>query len=228
MRSSGMHVSFYHFHDLSPDDFEEFCKEIDDDLFVSAPQLASEFYQDLKEINSTDGIKADFSFKFRVLEFGRIRMSRIKELGFERALRDTSERLCTESAAIQAAFELGFAAGQYSANKHSEEYFWAGVQTVEAREAGQERARRALVSKGKKTRAAIARAAEEVRHRRPDIAHNVAALAREILKLDWPELIRSDGSRMKEETVCKYLREARKRNTTENRQDNPESGKTSR
>jgi hypothetical protein len=228
MRTSGMIVSIFHFGHRDMEDFEEFCSYIDEDLLFTAPQLASEFLRDLQKVNSENGIQADFSFTFRLLEFGRTRMSRLRALGAEEALLDTSEKLPKESAKIQAAFELGFAAGQHAATKHSEEFFWEGIRTFEAREAGQERARQALSLKGKKTRAAVAQAAEEIRRRRPEIAHNIAAVAREILKLGRPELCRSDGSPISEDTICKYLREARKCKKQENRQESPDSGKSSR
>jgi hypothetical protein len=228
MRTSGMNVSIFHFGHRDMDGFEEFCKDVDEDLLFAAPQLVAEFLKDLQKINSKNGIEANFSFVFRLLEFGRIRMLRLKALGVEKALQDTAEKLPKESAKMQAAFELGFAAGQYAANKHSEDFFWEGVRTIEAREAGQERARLALSRKGKKTRAAVAHAAEEIRRSRPEIGHNIAAVAREILKLGKPELCRSDGRPISEETVCKYLREARKCKNRENCQENTDSGKTSR
>ena len=224
MRTSGPIVSIFKFDHLEMDDFELFCRDIDEDLLLTAPQLASDFYEDLQKVNSSSGIEADFSFAFRLLEFGRTRLSLLQALGAEEALRDTSEKLPKESAAIQAAFELGFAAGQYATEKHTEDFFWAGVRTVEARRAGQEQAKLALTVKGKKTRAAVMRAAEEVRRLRPEIAHNVAAVAREIQKLGKAELCRSDGSPIQEETICKYLREARKCKKTENRQAHPDSG----
>jgi hypothetical protein len=229
MRSSGMIFAMFNFGHMDvDDDFEVFCKDIDEDLLAKAPQLILEFRADLDKINSEHGIDADLSFPFRLLEFGRVKIVQLKKLGVVDALQDTSENLSKESAALQAAFEFGFAAGQYAVHKHSEEFFWAGVNTLQAREVGQERARRALTLKGKKTRAAVERAAEEVRRRRPDIAHNIAALAREIQKLGNDELCRSDGSPIAEGTICKYLRERRKLKKPENRQECPDSGKTSR
>ncbi len=150
MRFSGMITSIFRFHDLDVDDFQNFCKDIDEDLLLRAPELASGFYRDLGEINSKDGIQSDLSMAFRLLEYGRTRILRLRALGVESAIHDKSEDLPNESAAIQVAFELGYAAGLYSAIKESEDYYWAGVQTVHAREAGQKSARQALAAKGKK------------------------------------------------------------------------------
>jgi hypothetical protein len=228
MRFSGMAKALFRFHDLDTDEFENFCKDIDQDLFHKAPDLVSNFYGDLSEINSEQGIKSDLSMSFRLLEYGRTRILRLYALGVESAIHDKSEDLPKESATIQAAFELGYAAGLYSAIQGSEDYYWAGVQTVHAREAGQKSARQALAAKGKRTRSALAKAAEEVRRLRPELSHNIAALAREIRKLEWSELCRSDGSSIAEDTICKYLREARRSKKKENHQEIPLSGKTSR
>ena len=223
VRSNGMLIAKFDFDHLSLDDFEDFCRDIDENLLLRAREFIHEFREGLHRNEKSASIR-----RVRVPGPGRIRLIRLQRFGDRYALLDASEPLPPENAALQAAFELGYSVRQHTENKYSEKYYLAGVQIVEARRAGQVRARQALTAKGRKTRTAVAKAAEQIRSHRPEIAHNVAAVAREIRKLGLPALCRSDGSPISEETICKYLRQARKCKKTENRQENPGSGKTSR
>jgi hypothetical protein len=72
--------------DFEIDDFDDFVQAIDEQLLMSAPQLMSEFHQALSKINSARGIEADYSFAFRLLEYGRLRASSLQKQGLLEAL----------------------------------------------------------------------------------------------------------------------------------------------
>jgi hypothetical protein len=79
-------------------------------------------------------------------------MIRLQKFGAEHILQATARPLHKAAAAIQAAFDLGFSAGQYATEKHSEEYFWAGLEACEWRKEGQPKAGAERRRQGNRTR----------------------------------------------------------------------------
>jgi hypothetical protein len=60
-----MHPSIFHCdNSFCEEDFESFCRDLDEELFLDAPSLVSDFCEDLKRINSKDGIRADGASNF--------------------------------------------------------------------------------------------------------------------------------------------------------------------
>jgi hypothetical protein len=215
LRTTGMHPSIFNCDNgFDEHDFDNFCRDLDEELFLDAPYPVSDFYEDLKGINSKNGIQADGTFTFRLLEFGRVRLVRLQKLGAEHLLKVTARPLDEASATLQAAFELGFAAGQYATEKHSGEYFWAGVEACEWRKEGQPKATAERCRQGHRTRQAILKAAHEIYRDHPTLARNDMATARRaIQKLSLPGLKKDDGRPLSIDAITKHLRDARKRNT---------------
>jgi hypothetical protein len=59
--------------DFAPDDFQQFVEGLDEQLFESSHDIMQEFHDALFTVNSPDGIEADYSFAFQLLEYGRQR-----------------------------------------------------------------------------------------------------------------------------------------------------------
>ena len=61
--------------EFQPDEFLEFVSNIDEELLTPPHILLYDFQQELDRVNSPYGIKADWSYSFRLIEYGRQRVS---------------------------------------------------------------------------------------------------------------------------------------------------------
>jgi hypothetical protein len=127
--------------DFTDDDFEQFVGIIDAQLLQSAPDLLEEFHEELQKVNCPQGIEADFTFAFRLVEYGRQRVLTLQKLRHFDDL--VAEEAPTEpdAIAVRAAFELGVAAAEHRIMVAYEGYFWDGIAMSEWREAGLPKAR---------------------------------------------------------------------------------------
>jgi len=209
------------------EDFRNFCDDVDEDLFQSAPTLLERFHDELLKVNEPHGIQADGTFTLRLLEYGRTRLICLQRLNAFDGLLDKIGPPERADAALRAAFELGFAAGKYDVENLTEELYWEGFLAREAREQGQARAKAALKSKGQQTRTAIKNAAERLYQQEPDLIRNDTATARMMLERGMVE-VQNNGQPLRIDTICKYLRRARQGREQEKSNENPNSGNPTR
>ena len=195
--------------DFEVDDFEDFIQVIDEQLLMDAPDLMSEFHEALSEVNSASGLVADYSFAFRLLEYGRLRASSLKKQGFLDALITKNDQLSPHEQAIRTAFELGVATAEHRLMRLFEDYIHDGIAVSEWRDEGLPKARAERLRQGKRTRNAILDAAKALYAKNPELVRNDSETARQILKLRLPELQKGNGQQIGFDAITRHLRDAR-------------------
>lgn len=111
--------------DFSPSAFAEFAHSLDDSLGISSADLLAEYKEDLDKKNTAVAIYADFSYAFRLLEYGRHRISKLHKLGALETLLSREPTTTPTSEAVRAAFELGVAAAEHKIMNVFEDYMYA-------------------------------------------------------------------------------------------------------
>ena len=108
-------------------EFYSYVDLLDEQFIQSSSELFAEFYRELQKKNSPEGIEADTSFEFRLLEYGRQRASALDELGYLDAL--VADKPVTDEVhlATRLSFELGYAAAEHHVMTVYEDYLHAGV-----------------------------------------------------------------------------------------------------
>jgi hypothetical protein len=158
--------------EFKEDDFEDFIKLVDEQLLMAASELIREFAQAISRINSPSGIKADNSFAFRLLEYGRLRASALQKQGLLEAITSDKEKLNSQEQAVRTAFELGVAAAEHRIMHVFEDYIHDGISIAEWRDEGLPRARAERLRQGKRTRKAILNAAKSLYEKNPELVRN--------------------------------------------------------
>jgi hypothetical protein len=171
-------------------------ERLDNQLLMSAPQMIHDFHHFLSEVNSKIGIYADDTFEFRLSEYARQRAVSLQKQGWFDALLSEYDPPTPEGKAIRTAFELGCAAAEYRVLRVYDDYVSAGIALSEWRDEGLPKAREERLRQGRRTRAAILRAAEELYAKEPALSRNDSETARRILKLRLPELQKLNGTQI--------------------------------
>ena len=192
------------------DHFEIFVDQIDEKLLESSASMIKDFHAELIKKNSLNGIEAEFSFEFRLLEYGRQRAMTLQKLDALDILLSEVPPETPHKQAIVAAFELGMAAAEHRVMVDFEDYMHAGAAISEWRESGLPKARAERLRQGAKTRAAVNNAARQLYERRPELIRNDLETAREILKLKIPALQKGSGQQLGLDAITRCLRSARK------------------
>lgn len=195
-------------------DVKEFYSYVDllDEQFIqSSSELFAEFYRELQKKNSPEGIEADSSFEFRLLEYGRQRASALDELGYLDAL--VADKPVTDEVhlATRLSFELGYAAAEHHVMTVYEDYLHAGVAMSEWRHAGLPKAREERLRQGNRTREAVLAAAKQLYTTNPDLIRNDTEVGRRILKMKLPPLQKGGGQQLSVDAITRHLREARRK-----------------
>jgi hypothetical protein len=211
LRYSGISFARYilpsHF---SADDFDSFVKLLDEELILSAPDLMGEFDDLLLERNSHLGISADDSLEFRLLEYSRLRVISLQKQGLFDALVRREEPRTEMERAVRTAFELGCAAAEVRVLHHYAAYVFEGMAHAEWREEGLPKAREERLRQGRRTRAAILKAADDLYAKEAGLIRNDTETTRRILKLGLPELQKSNGTQLGVDAITRHLRDARR------------------
>ena len=105
--------------------FAEFAHSLDDSLGISSADLLAEYKEDFDKKNTAVAIYADFSYAFRLLEYGRHRISKLHKLGALETLLSREPTTTPTSEAVRAAFELGVAAAEHKIMNVFEDYMYA-------------------------------------------------------------------------------------------------------
>jgi hypothetical protein len=192
-------------HGSTANEFETFVEEMDENLLCKSSDMIAAFHSELCKVNSGTGIAADGSFVFRLLEYGRHRLSKLKKLGVLDALVSVEKPNNCQEEAVRAAFELGMAAAEHRM------HLWAGMAMSEWREDGLPKARIERLRQGERSRSAILKAAKALCATNPDLSRNDTETARKIQQMQLPELQKGGGQQLGLDAITRHLRESRKR-----------------
>lgn len=189
-------ASFARWHmrlNFKPEDFQQYVEMLDEQLLVSSNELLDDFCHEMDKINCSQGIAADWTYSFRLMEYARQRVSLLNRLGFLDVLRSEKPPQEPHHIAIRAAFELGHAAAERKLIVDYEEYLFDGMALSEWRENGLPRAREERIRQGERTRAEVLKAAKLLYSKNPNLARNDTETARQILKMNLPGLQKGNG-----------------------------------
>ncbi len=210
-RWCGASFARWHMHlNFVPGDFQRYVEILDDQLLVSSNELLDDFHQEMDKINCSEGIAADWTYSFRLMEYARQRASLLNRLGFLDILLSEHPPQEPHEIAVRAAFELGHAAAERKLIADYEEYLFDGFAVSEWREAGLPKAREERIRQGERTRGEILKAAKLLYSKDPNLARNDTETARQILKMKLPGLQKGKGQQLSLDAITRHLREARK------------------
>jgi hypothetical protein len=196
--------------DFHPDDFAEFVEMIDAQLLQCSAGLLYDLHSELEKVNSPQGIEADWSFSFRLIDYARDRASFLRRTGHFGTLLHRGSSEDEFSQVLKAAFELGSAAAEHRIMVNYEKYFWDGIAMSEWRDAGLPKAVEERRRQGARTRALIVEAARELYSKNPALIRNDLETARQIIKMRLPGLQKGNGIQLSVDAITRHIRSARK------------------
>jgi hypothetical protein len=140
--------------------FDAFVENLDEQFLQSSAVILEDFHRELQKVNSPEGIAANFSYEFKVIEYGRQRASELEKLGYLEVLTSADRVNGNDEVAVRLAFELGFAAAEHRVMTAYEDYLHDGIAMSEWRSAGLPRARQKRLRQGARTRQEVLSAAK--------------------------------------------------------------------
>jgi hypothetical protein len=195
---------------FQPDEFVNFVKVIDEQLLQCSGDLLDDLHSALQKINSKQGIEADWTFSFRLIEYARQRVTFLQKAGYFDTLLSLDNPKDEFSHVVRAAFELGSAAAEHRVMEHYEQYFRDGIAMSEWRDAGLPKAIEERKRQGKRTRAQIVEATRQLYSKNPALIRNDAETARQIIKMHLPGLQKGNGTHLSVDAITRHIRSARK------------------
>lgn len=209
-RWCGASFSRYHMAaGFEAEDFEYFVEGLDERLLESAADMIQDFHRSLTSKNSELGIEADGSFAFRLLEYGRHRISRLQKLHMLDVIISNDKPKTSKAEAVRVAFELGMATAEFRLLDTYEDYLLDGMAMSEWRESGLPRAREERIRLGKVTHKAVVEAARTLYSKDQLLVRNDSETARRIRALNIPELEKGGGITVGVDAITRHLRSAR-------------------
>lgn|ERR1700677_3705392 len=196
---------------FTAEEFVTFIELIDEQLLQSSSELLEEFHTKLQNKNSGEGIYADYSYAFRLMEYGRQKTSALERLNCLRVLTSNDAPKNKTEQAARLSFELGYAAAEYRLIEVYEDYVHDGIAMSEWRRAGLPKAREERLRQGTRTRTEVLAAAKRLYAENPFLIRNDSETAREILKLNLPAIQKGRGQQLSVDAITRHLRAARKR-----------------
>jgi hypothetical protein len=192
-------------------DFEQFVRDLDQQLLQPAHAMLADFKVELERVNSPEkGIEADFSFSFRLIEYARQRAISLERLGFLDTLQCDTIPNQSDQMAVRAAFEFGYSAALHSMIVNYEDYIHDGIAMSRWRCAGLPKAQRERLRQGQKSRAEILQAARRLYEDDPTLVRNDSETARRIIKLRLPGLQKGNNQQLGLDAITRHLRAARR------------------
>jgi hypothetical protein len=74
-RWSGASVSRYRMKQhFDQENFDAYVESLDEQFLQSSADILEDYYRELQKVNSPEGIEADYSVEFRLMEYGRQRV----------------------------------------------------------------------------------------------------------------------------------------------------------
>lgn len=192
--------------------FDDFVEDVDEQFLQSSADILEDFYRELKKVNSPEGIEADFSYEFKLIEYGRQRASALEKLGYLDVLTSADPVDNKHEVALRLALELGFAAAEHRLMASYEEYLHDGIAMSEWRSAGLPRARQERLRQGARTRQEVLSAAQRLYERDSSLVRNDSETARRILTMRLPALQKSANQQLSIDAVTRHLRAGRRKN----------------
>jgi len=183
---------------------------LDDQFLQTSDKLLDEFHRELTDKNSPDGIQADFSYEFRLLEYGRQRVIALQKLGLFDVLLSDETPTRNSQLAVRLAFELGVAVAEHRLMTIYEDYIHDGVAMSEWRHAGLPLAREERLRQGLRTRREILGAAKKLYAADPSLVRNDSETARRVLRMQLPALQKGGNQQLSLDAITRHLRAARR------------------
>ncbi len=196
---------------FTAEEFDYFVELIDEQLLQSSSELLEEFHAKLRNRNSKEGIDADYSYAFRLLEYGRQKTSALGKMKYLRVLTSKDAPRNKKEEAIRLSFELGYAAAEFRLIEVYEDYVHDGIAMSEWRHAGLPKAREERLRQGMRTRKEVLAAAKRLYAENPSLIRNNSETAREILKLNLPAMQKGRGQQLSVDAITRHLRAVRKK-----------------
>lgn len=190
--------------------FDEYVESLDEQFLQSSADILEDFHRELQKVNSPEGIDADYSYEFRLIEYGRQRASSLEKLGYLEVLTSTDPVNRNDEVAVRLAFEIGFAAAEHRLMTAYEDYLQDGIAMSEWRSAGLPRARQERLRQGARTRQEVLKAAKLLYENDPLLVRNDSETARRILAMRLPALRKSDTQQLSLDAVTRHLRAGRR------------------
>ncbi|MBG0794722.1 hypothetical protein IYY11_15310 [Methylocystis sp. H62] len=197
-------------HGFKFDEFRRYVELADEQLLMNSDDLLNDFHAELQRVNTPDGIKADWSYSFRLVEYARQRTSLLNRLGFLDVLLTKEPLTDTHLIALRAAFELGHAASERRLLAEYEDALFDGFAMAEWREAGLPKAREERIRQGERTRAEVLNAAAALYAKDPSLVRNDSETARQMLKMNLPGLQKGNGVQVTVDAITRHLRDSRR------------------
>jgi hypothetical protein len=214
-RWSGASISRYRLPEhFDSDDFDDFVETLDEQFLQTSDKILVEFYEKLQEKNSKEGIDADFSYEFRLLEYGRQRALALQKLDYLPVLLSDKTPVENDKIAVRLAFELGFATSEHRLMVIYEDYVHDGVAMSEWRKAGLPLARGERLRQGARTRKEILAAAEKLYAADASLIRNDSETAKRILEMRLPALQKGANQQLSLDAVTRHLRAGRRKQAT--------------
>ncbi len=195
---------------VSVDEFNVICEDIEEGSFISTAEIMKNFWENLQEINSENGIDYEDSVKFKYIEHARQKYVILNKRGLAQHLFDDNISEERDKENVRIAFQLGAAAMMQSFMSYGEEHFIEGMRVSEWRERGLPAARIERLRQGRVSRSSIVACAKEAIAQNGLLARNDTSLAKHILARYPDRLKKINGSQLSVSAVCKHLREARR------------------
>jgi hypothetical protein len=193
------------------DAFDKYVEDLDAQFLQSSADILAEFYQELRTVSSPEGIDADFSYEFKLIEYGRQRASELQKLGYIEVLTSPDPVSRNDEVAIRLAFELGFAVAEHRLIAAYEDYICDGIAMSEWRSAGLPRARQERLRQGARTRQEVLNAAKRLYEKDASLVRNDSETARRILAMRLPGLQKKENVQLSVDAVTRHLREGRRK-----------------
>jgi len=191
--------------------FDAYVESLDEQFLQSSADTLEDFYRELLKVNSPEGIVADYSYKFKLMEYGRQRASALQNLGYLTVLTSADRVDKNDEVGVRLAFELGFAAAEHRLMTAYEEYLQDGIAMSEWRSAGLPRARQERLRQGARTRQEVLTAANRLYENDPSLVRNDSETARRILAMRLPALQKSANQQLSLDAVTRHLRAGRRK-----------------
>jgi hypothetical protein len=195
---------------FNQDDFGSFVELLDEQFLQTSNELLVDFFEKLQERNSPQGINADFSYEFRLLEYGRQRVMALQDLNYFEPLTSKHVPVQNDKLAVRLAFELGVATAEHRLMVLFEDYIHDGVAMKEWRQAGLPLARKQRLRQGARSRGEILAAAKRLYTADPTLIRNDTETARRIQAMRIPALQKGGNQQLSLDAITRHLRAGRR------------------
>lgn len=195
---------------FNQEDFDRFVEMLDEQFLQTSDKLLGEFFHKLDQKNSSEGIDADYSYEFRLLDYGRQRLLALQNLNYLEVLTSNQVPVQNDELAVRVAFELGVATAEHRLMVLYEDYIHDGVAMKQWRQAGLPLARKQRLRQGARSRGEILAAAKRLYAADPSLIRNDTETARRIQTMRIPALQKGGNQQLSLDAITRHLRAGRR------------------